>query len=1028
MITNSKPFHWCCFVLLFLLGTVTAQAQTKAQLNGIVTSGSGDPLDGVSITVRLTSSKDKEVQSLSTNDKGVFQVSALNPGSRYSFTFSHVGYQEQTVKNFEIKAGVNNSMIVRMKELPAGLNEVVVIGYGSVKKKDLTGAVSSVKGGKVTEVASGDITNVLQGRAAGVMVQQTSWKPGSMAEVRVRGNRSINGDNAPLYVVDGVPFVDAINMISPNDIESMEILKDASATAIYGNRGANGVILITTKKGKKGKSIVEYNGYYGIQKNQPLPELMSAAEFVEYSRESQRNSLGGIYDGKPNKELDFKNEQLVATPYMRANMERAWASGSYDPSQLVSTDWLEYGLRQGMIQDHQLSIRGGSEQTRFLLSADYFDNKGVVLDQDYKRYSVRLNADHDVRKNFRIGTQMSYANSALNAGWSDIFDGYGLKSFNPLASPYNEDGTLAMFPTNNTRTPNPVTNFGKTKRLRKQDRILANFYGEFDILNNFKFRSNLALDYRAFQNFDFNSENTAAAGGQAPSSAINGSERRFMYSWENILSYTKELGDHSFYATLVQSIQTERSESNNINVKELPYDGQLYYNVGSALTINGVGSNLSEWNLASFMGRLNYAYKGKYLATVSARYDGSSRLAAGQKWVLFPSAALAWRIKNEDFLINNNTITDLKLRLGWGRTGNSGIDPYKTWGKLNTIRYVFGDASSLGYTPEEMLNPNLTWETTGTYNAGIDISLFDGRISGSIEGYVQNTYDLLLNRPLPTVSGFGSILSNVGRTRNTGIEFTLNTINMRKRDFEWRSDWIFAFNKQEIVELYNGKKDDVGANWFIGKPVNVFYDLAFNGIWQDTEADKAEMASFNKNGSTFKAGDIRPLDRNGDKKIDASDRYIIGQRDPKWTASWANNIRYRNFDCSVFFVGMFGQTIYHNMDMRFDGRYNQPKLDYWTPVNPSNKYPRPLLGTASVNYLSTLNYYSGSFVRVKNISLGYTLPAHIAKKASFEKFRIYASVQNPFLITNFPGTDPEGATGFDEPSVITGLIGVNISF
>ncbi|NML20808.1 TonB-dependent receptor [Pseudoflavitalea sp. G-6-1-2] len=1024
---NFKMLNRCLMLVLLLAGAVSVNAQQKAQLNGIVTTESGDPLSSVSISVILVNSKD--TQSLSSNDKGLFSVTNLQPGSKYHFSFSHVGFQVQTVKNFEIRVGVNNSIIIRMKEQPAGLNEIVVIGYGSVKKKDLTGALSSVKGSKANEVAAGDVTNVLQGRAAGVLVQTQSWKPGSNAQVRIRGYRSINGDNEPLYVVDGVPMVDAISMVSPNDIESFEILKDASATAIYGNRGSNGVILITTKKGKKGRSIVEYNGYYGIQKNQPLPELMSAAEFVEYSREAQRNALGGTYDGKPNKELDFKNEQLVATPYMQENMKRAWASGTYDPSQLTTTDWLDYGLRQGTIQDHQLSVRGGSDQTRFLLSANYFGNTGVVRDQDYQRYSVRLNAEHDIRKNIRIGTQMSYANSALNAGWSDVFDGYGLKSFNPLASPYNADGTLAMFPTNNTRTPNPVTNFGKTKRLRKQDRMLGNFFLEVDLLKDLRFRSNLALDYRASQYFDFNSENTAVAGGQAPSSAVNASERKFMYTLENILSYTGNIGeDHSLYATVVQSIQSEKIESNKIDVKELPYDGQLYYNVGSALTINGVNSNLSEWALASYMGRINYGYKGKYLATVSARWDGSSRLAAGRQWVIFPSVALAWRLKNEPFLQNSKLISDLKLRLGWGRTGNSGIAPYKTWGRLNTIRYAFGDASALGYTPVEMINPNLTWETTDAYNAGVDLSLVDGRISGSIEAYVQNTFDLLLDRQLPTVSGFGSILSNVGKTRNKGIELTLNTVNVRQRNFEWRSDWIFSLNKQEIVELYNGKKDDVGAGWFIGKPINVYYDLGFNGIWQNTDADKAAMAKFNTNGSTFKPGDIRPVDRNGDFKIDANDRYIIGQRDPKWTASWANNFRYKDFDLSVFLVGMFGQTVNHDMDMRFDGRYNQPKLDYWTPANASSKYPRPLLGTAGLNYVSTLNYYSGSFVRVKNISLGYTLPAKLAKRAFLEKCRIYASVQNPFLITKFPGTDPEGATGFDEPSVVTGLIGVNISF
>jgi TonB-linked SusC/RagA family outer membrane protein len=1002
--------------------------QDKVELKGMVTAEDGAILAGVSITVQGEGNKEK--QTYTTNDKGVFTLDGLVAGSKYHFTFTHVGYQPYYVKGFGIKAGVNNSLIVRMKEVSSGLNEVVVIGYGAVKKKDVTGAISSVKSDKIMEVASSDATQVLQGRVSGVMVQTQSWKPGNPSQVRVRGNRSITADNEPLYVVDGIPFVDAISQISPNDIESIEVLKDASATAIYGNRGANGVILITTKKGKQGKTIVEYNGYYGIQKNQPLPALMDAAAFVEYSREAQRNSLGGAYDSKPNKELDLKNEQLVATPYMLANMQRAWEGGVYDASKLVSTDWLSYGLRTGIMQDHQVSVRGGSEPTKFLLSADYFNNKGVVRDQDYTRYSIRINAEHNINKAIKIGTQTVYSRGQQNAGWGDVFDGYGLKSFNPLASPYEEDGkTLALFPTNNTRTPNPVTNFDKTKRVRNLDRFLGNYYAEVSFLHDFNFRTNLGLDYRALQNLDFNGKNTAAAGGQAPSAASNSSIRKFMYTLENILSYNKSMGDgHSVYATLVQSIQSEKIESSGISVKELPYDEQLYYNVGSALTLNGVNSGLAKWTLGSFMGRLNYGYKGKYLATVSARYDGSSRLAEGRKWVLFPSVALAWRLKNENFLKTSSVISDLKLRLGWGRTGNSGVEAYTTWGELQTIRYVFGEATALGFVPNKMINPNLTWETTGQYNAGIDFGLLNNRITGSLEFYLQQTHDLLLERQLPTASGFDKIVSNVGKTRNKGIEFSLRTVNVRKRDLEWSSDWIFSLNKQEIVELYNGKQDDVGANWFIGKPVKVYYDLGFNGIWQDTEEDKAVMKKFNANGSTFKAGDIKPLDRNGDFKIDASDRYIIGQQDPKWTASWANNVRYKQFDASVFLVGMFGQTLNHDLDMRFDGRYNQPQLDYWTPVNASNKYPRPLLGTASVNYLSTLNYYDGSFVRVKNISVGYSLAPALLRKGFMEKCRVYASVQNPFLITKFPGTDPEGATGFDEPSVTTYLLGVNISF
>jgi TonB-linked SusC/RagA family outer membrane protein len=1002
-------------------------AQEKTQLTGIVTSEKGEALSNVSISMVAASTK--EARNFSTNEKGLFTAAGLKTGERYEFTFSSVGYEIYLLKNFEMKSGANNSVIIRMKQAAAGLNEVVVIGYGSVLKKDVTGSIASLKSDKIAEIAVTDVTQALQGRISGVVVQTQSWKPGFTSQVRIRGNRSITASNEPLYVLDGIPTVDAIDQLNPNDIESIEVLKDASATAIYGNRGANGVIIITTKKGIQGRTTLEYAGYEGVLKNRPLPRLMNAGEFVEYSREAQRNSLGGTYDPKPNKDNDFKNDQLVATPYMYQNMTNAWSSGTYDPSKLKSTDWLSFGLRTGNVRDHQLTVRAGGEKTRFLMSGDYYDNVGVVRDQDYTRYNVRMNAETTIGKFLKVGTDAVYSHSLQDAGWSDVFDGYGLKSFNPIASPYNDDGTLALFPTNNTRTPNPVTNFGHTKRVVKQDRFLGNYFADVSFLNGFNFRTSLGIDYRSQQNLNFDAANTASAGGQAPSDAINSGLHRSMYTLENILSYRKTFNhDHSFYATLLQSIQGETEDTSIIYVSNLPYDQQLYYNVGSALTINGIRSNYSHWSLASFMGRVNYAFRDKYLATVSARYDGSSRLAEGHKWVLFPSVALAWRLKSEDFLKNVGVLSDLKLRGGWGRTGNSAIAPYKTEGALSIIQYVYGDAPALGFSPLEMINPSLTWETTGQFNAGIDFGLFNGRISGTIDVYKQNTYNLLLSRNLPTVSGFSSILSNVGRTSNEGIEAAITTVNMATKNFEWRTDWIFATNRQKIVELYNGKVDDVGAKWFIGKPVNVFYDVTNAGIWQNTDADKGEIARYNANGSTFKPGDIRPLDRNHDYKIDASDRYIIGQQDPKWTASLGNNFRYKNFDASFLLYAMVGQTVYHDLDMRFDGRYNQPKLDYWTPVNPAKKYPRPLLGTAGLNFISELNYYSGSFMRMKNISVGYSLPPLMLKKTSLQRFRIYASVQNPLVVTKFPGTDPEGATGFNEPSITTYLIGANIIF
>lgn len=1014
--------------MLLLSCSISLKAQQKNQLSGIVTSEKGEVLAGALVVI--TSAEEKSVQNVTTDEKGVFVVPGLIAGRKYQFTISYVGYEEDVIKDFEIKAGVNNSIIVRMKQRTAGMNEVVVIGYGSVLKKDVTGAVGSIKSDKITEVAVTDVTQALQGRIAGVMVQTQSWKPGTSAQVRVRGSRSITASNEPLYVVDGMPIVDGIDQINPNDIETISVLKDASATAIYGNRGANGVILITTRKGKTGRTTVEYNGYQASQKNQPLPVLMNAAEFVEYSREAQRNFLGLEYDPKPNRALDFQNDQLVATTYMYKNMENAWASGTYDPSKLTSTDWISYGIRKGSMQNHQVSVRGGNEKTKILLSADYFGNTGVVRDQDYNRYSIRMNVEHNIHESMKVGSQTVFSRSSQNAGWGDVFDGYGLKSFNPLASPYEEDGkTLVLFPTNNTRTPNPITNFGSTKRVVNQDRFMGNYFAEVSFLKDFNFRSNLGIDYRHRQALSFDAKNTASAGGEAPSRTTNSGAKKFMYTWENILSYRTSINNvHNLYGTLVQSIQSETADQYGISVSDLPNNEQLYYNVGSALTINGINSNYLRWNLASFMGRINYSYKDKYLATISTRYDGASRLAEGHKWVAFPSVALGWRIKSESFLKQVKTLSELKFRVGWGRTGNSAIDPYKTWGRLATNRYIFGETVTLGFTPDVKPNRDLTWETTGQFNAGLDFGFFNNRITGTIDLYKQNTYDLLLERQLPTVSGYDKVLVNVGKTSNRGVEIALNTMNVVSSKFKWSTDWVFATNKQQILELYNGKNDDVARGWFIGKPQNVIYDLKADGIWQNTEADLAEMARFNANGSTFKPGDIRPLDINKDYKIDAADRHIFGQSDPKWTASLGNTFQYGNFDAAVFVYASVGQTVNHSLDMRFDGRYNQPKLNYWTPNNPSNEYPRPLLGTAGLNYLGILNYYSGSFMRLKNISLGYSIPPSVLKAAFMQKVRIYASVQNPFVITKFPGTDPEGATGFNEPSVTTYLLGVNVIF
>ena len=454
-----------------------------------------------------------------------------------------------------------------------------------------------------------------------------------------------------------------------------------------------------------------------------------------------------------------------------------------------------------------------------------------------------------------------------------------------------------------------------------------------------------------------------------------------------------------------------------------------YYDLGAGSIIDGIGSGYRKWTMASFMGRVNYNYLGRYLLTVSARYDGSSRLADGHKWVLFPSAALAWRISDEKFMKNIKWLDNLKLRVGYGKTGNSSVDPYQTRGTLSKVYYVYNNGKDevLGYAPKKMANKLLTWETTEQYNLGLDFGFLKNRINGSIDLYLQKTYDLLLERQLPVVSGFSNIVSNIGRTQNKGIEISLNTRNVVTKNFEWTTDLTFTAGREEIVELYNGKVDDPGSGWFIGEPIDVYYNYKKIGIWQDTPEDLAEMEKFNANGANFKPGTIRLWD-NGDYKITEEDKQIIGTKRPKFVASMVNSFRYRDFDFSLFLYGSQGGMLKNDISiMEKPGRANSVRLDYWTPNNPTNAYPRPSVDMERPDYINTTYYENASFLRVRNITLGYTLPKALTSKWSIDKLRFYVTANNPLIFTNFSGIDPEGATGNTSPSYSSWMFGLNLS-
>lgn len=998
-----------------------SQQKTRV-ITGTVSDQTKEPLIGVNIVIKGTTTG-----TVSDVD-GQFSLSV--PEANPVLVISYIGYKTQ-----EIKVGNSLNMTITLAAETLGLDEVVVVGYGAVKKKDLTGSVASVNSEMIAKSPVTSATQALQGRLPGVFVSNSTTKPGESATVVIRGKRSISGSSDPLYIVDGIPVVGGINEISPSDIETIDILKDASATAIYGARGSNGVILITTKKGKAGNTQVDYNGYIGFQSVLNQLNYMDGAAYAETVRESYR-STGKYHSATPSWEEDQKIGSFANDPYTLESLHMAYdANGKYDPSKVRSdSKWWDAVQRTGMVTDHQLSVRGGSEKTNFTFSGSYYDYKGLVKDEAFTRYSIRLNLEHSVNKYIKIGAFTGYTHSEQERG-SSLFGSWRVM---PMGR-FNDDTGELLEKVSGTddQWRNPLIRLeeGAVSNPLKINRFIGSYYADITLpVKGLRFRTNLGIDSETRQDYNFQS---AAARGNTMNYARNATENRSMFTWENLIFYDRTIQDHTIGVTLLQSINEYLREYNKIPVQGTPADELLYYDVGSASNPEKTESGRAQWKLASFMARLNYGFKGKYLATISARYDGSSRLAEGHQWVAFPAAALAWRINEESFMKNIQALDNLKLRVGYGVVASSEVDPYETKGTLSQRPYNYESEMLFGYAPDKMPNTMLTWETTGQWNAGLDFGFLGNRLNGTIDVYVQNTKDLLLDRQLPIVSGFNQIKSNVGKTRNKGFELTLNTLNINKKNFTWSTDFMLYANKEEIVELYNGKEDDPGSSWFIGEAINVFYDYKKVGIWQDTPEDRAEMEKFNNKGSNFTPGSIRLWD-NGDYKINSDDRIIQGQQRPKLILSLNNTFRYRDFDFSFFFEGNFGAMIKNDISyLNQPHRNGNVHVNFWTPTNPTNDFPRPIEGVDYLPYYETLHYEKSDFIKLRNVTLGYTIPTHLTKKWDISRCRIYVQAQNSWMWTNFSGVDPESAlnkdvdgtyAGYTRPTPSTWLVGLNISF
>ncbi|MBL7813944.1 MAG: TonB-dependent receptor [Saprospiraceae bacterium] len=1017
--------------LLFFCAFVTAQS-----VKGKVTSSAnGEPLVGASVVAKGTTN------GAITDLDGNYSLNV--PKGATTLVFSFVGHDTK-----EIAIDGKSQIDVQLSEGGA-LNEVVVVGYGTQKKSQTTGAISSISSRQLTEMPITSLGQALQGRVAGIDVVQSGSKPGSVPTIRVRGRRSFRASNDPLYVVDGIPLAGGYEDFNPNDVQSMEILKDATATAIYGARGANGVILITTKRGALGangkkKTTVSYDNYFGQSSVLKQLRLFTGEEFAEYVRESRR----GVASGSIYKDVNGNPVPTgVADDYADSKIDVFDANVLAGIKEKRNSQYQDFMLRTGNIQNHSLGVQGGNDRTAFYIAGSYFKDNGVSPGLDYTRMTLRANIDHQINDRIKVGISTFGMFSTRNgANWNPY--GFALQQ-NPLGTPYvytpgtgtfGSGGTydknaLIFSPTNDALLTNPLFEIIPGAQIDEQRRyrIFNALYAEAKIVDGLTYRINFGPDFTVQRSGRFvGSMTNQNKGGNNFASVSN--NYSFDYTLENILNYTKSFGKHNIGATALHSIQKDRFEQFGASAQGVPVEKQSFYNIGASSLANPGTSNLVEWTINSFMGRVNYDYDNKYLLTATIRRDGSSRFGENVKYGNFPGVALGWNIVNEDFMKGTQKWLDvLKLRVSVGAVGNQAVSPYQTQGLLSRTVYAYGTTAAFGYRPGTIGNPDLQWEASTTKNIGLDFSILKGRVYGSFEVYRVNTTALLLADQLPTSTGFNAVTRNVGETQNQGFEATITTVNVDKGGFKWTSDIAFTKNNEQIISLYNGKVDDVGNKWFIGKPLTAMYDYTKDGIWQLGEEDKAKSYG-------SRVGQIHVTDRNNDGKITADDRVYIGSEIPDWTGSLTNRFSYKGLDLSIIIYARIGQTIlsgFHQNNNQLAGRYQQIKVDYWTPKNPTNEFPQPNKDQEFPVFNQTLIYFDGSFVKIRNINFGYTLPNNLTKKLGIEGLRIFASIQQPKIwsqyMTKYNGVDPEvsesGTTNSGvTPSTKVVTVGLNAKF
>lgn len=997
--------------------TIRIEKLVDRTLTGQVIDEKNERLPGVSVILKGTQ------RGTVTDAEGRYKLDVPEGGA--TLVFSFVGYLTQ-----EVKVGNQTSLNVSLKADSKVLDEIVVIGYGTTKKSDLTGSVSGVKEAELLERPAPSLNQQLSGRLPGVQVNTNSGRPGGRTTVRIRGFSSINSSNNPLYVVDGVmlpqgtgdQFSNPIDYINPNDIVNVEVLKDASSTAIYGARGANGVILISTRRGKAGESRVTYDTQFSVNTIGPnKPKVLNAKEYLA----TEDLAYANIAKFDPVGWASGKYSNL--DPVVRRKAFSAAHPGVFDANlnPLYDTDWFKESSQNSISQNHQLGFSGGNERTQYSLSLNYRDDQGLIKTSYMKRYSGRFSLDDQVKSWLKIGGTLSYNNQTENL--VDVNDAVArqiVEDFPFLPVRYPDTGIFAEnrdYP-QAEGTMSSVHRLMDRKYIQNTQTAIGSLFTNITFAKGLEMRTVLGTNIQT-QEVNQSQTRTLNIGGNGNADVAN--TRTSFWSLENYLTYNKQFGqDHSFTGLLGISWQETNTFNIGASVSGFATDYFGFNNIDAGATNPSVRSEASRFAFNSYFGRVNYGYKNKYLFTATGRADGSSKFGENNKFAFFPSAALAWRISEEDFLKGNSIISNLKLRSSYGLTGNSEIPPYQSLSLLSsTYTTVYGDTRVSGTGINRLANPDLKWEKTAQTDVGLEIGLFKGRVNMELDYYYRLTTDMLLDAPVPRTSGYGTIRRNVGSMQNQGFEFSINTVNVNKGSFTWNTTFNISLNRNKVLSL--ATPSDIfgvgGPNFTnqtniirIGEPVGSFWGLTRLGTWSEAERDQAAQFTSYRNGLTLLPGDIKYLDVNGDKAITDADRSIIGNGSPKGWGALTNNFKLGNFDATLELQYMYGNDVllmnlHPSEDRQALANSYTSVLNAWTPTNQNTMIAQ--IRDTRAGYVTNVDSHwvkDGSFLRGKNLLLGYTLPSAITNKLKLNRLRVYASAQNFFLLVDDPIIgDPE---------------------